>query len=170
MKLRKLKTEDAPLMLEWMHDDELVHYLRHDFAGNTIDDCILFITEAQDESESIHLAVADDNDEYMGTVSLKHIQKNTAEFGIVLRSCARGDGYAVFGMNEIIKYGYRTRGIDTVYWCVDPDNQRAVSFYEKYDHHGCEIPEEALGYTDDEKSRYLWYRVQRRMVSDEAPI
>ena len=43
MKLRKLQAKDALLMLEWMHDDTVVHYLREDFAAKTKDDCIRFI-------------------------------------------------------------------------------------------------------------------------------
>lgn len=167
MILRKLKVKDAPMMLEWMRDDNAVHYLRQDYSGKTLDDCICFITEAADESESIHLAIADDHDEYMGTASLKHIRNGRAELGIVLRTCAMGDGYGIFGMNEIMKYGYQTHGIDTVYWCVDPENQRAVRFYEKHGFHRFDDPEETVGYTDEEKRRYIWYQTQRKTVNNE---
>lgn len=161
MIIRKLRMQDAPLMLEWMHDDTLVHYLRADFAEKAIDDCIRFIIEAQDETKSIHLAVTDDSDEYMGTVSLKHIQKNTAEFGIALRACAMGKGYASYGMKMIMEYGYRNRRIDTAYWCVDSDNRRAVRLYEKHGFQKCKAPVQATEYTDEEKRKYIWYRVCR---------
>ena len=162
MLLRKLQIEDAPLMLEWMHDDTLVHYLREDFAGKTIDDCIKFISKAQDESESIHLAIADNSGVYLGTVSLKHIHNNTAEFGIVLRSCTIGKGYASLAMKDILEYGYRERRIDTVYWCVNPENKRALRFYDKHGCQKCQAPELASGYTDEEKIKYIWYRVEIR--------
>ena len=45
--------------------------LRGGFPTKTLDDCIKFIDEAQVETESIHLAIANDQDGYMGTVSLK---------------------------------------------------------------------------------------------------
>ena len=162
MKIRKLQVQDAPLMLEWMHDDVVVRYLRGNFAEKTKDDCTRFINESRNETESIHLAIVDDSDVYMGTVSLKHIQQNTAEFGIALRACAMGKGYASYGMKMIMEYGYKTRGIDTVYWCVAPENKRAVRFYEKHDYQRCEITEQSSGYTDEEKKKYIWYCVERR--------
>ena len=110
MRLRKLEIRDAPLMLEWMRDESVVCYFRKDFAKMTMDDCIDFIQRAQKETENIHLAIADDRDEYMGTVSLKQIRGNIAELGIALRAAAMGRGYALFGMNEIMEYGFRTRG------------------------------------------------------------
>ena len=161
MKLRKLRIEDAPFMLEWMRDETIVQYLRENFAEKTQEDCIRFINRSRDETESIHLAIGDDSDVYMGTVSLKHIQQNTAEFGIALRACAMGRGHALYGMKMIMEYGYRIRGIDSVYWCVDPENKRAVRFYEKHEYQRCEAPDQASEYTDEEKRRYIWYHVQR---------
>ena len=160
MRLRKLEIRDAPLMLEWMRDESVVCYFRKDFAKMTMDDCIDFIQRAQKETENIHLAVADDRDEYMGTVSLKQIRGNTAELGIALRAAAMGRGYARFGMNEIVEYGFRTRGISEIYWCVDPENRRAVRFYDENGYRRCEIPAQAVGYTEEEKRKYLWYCVQ----------
>ena len=160
MRLRKLEIKDAPLMLEWMQDQSVVRYFRKDFARRTMEDCLDFIRGAQRETENIHLAVADDRDEYMGTVSLKQIRGNMAELGIALRAAAMGRGYALFGMNEIMEYGYRTRGISGIYWCVDPENQRAVKFYDGNGYQRCEIPAQAVGYTEEEKRKYLWYHVQ----------
>ena len=53
----------------------------------------------------LHLAVANDNDAYMGTVSLKHIHDGTAEFAITVRACAMGKGYSQFGMVSILEIG-----------------------------------------------------------------
>ena len=36
MRLRKLQLKDAPLMLEWMHDESVVHDLHTDFASKSI--------------------------------------------------------------------------------------------------------------------------------------
>ena len=82
MKLRKLKLKDAPLMLEWMHDETVVENLHADFSSKTIDDCIKFIENSYDFSVNAHYAIASDEDVYMGTVSLKHINRdtNSAEF------------------------------------------------------------------------------------------
>ena len=162
MKLRKLCPKDAKMMLEWMHDDTTVRYFRERFAEKTLDDCMAFIDAAQDEVHSIHLAIVDDQNEYMGTVSLKNIQDDTAEFAIVLRECARGKGYASFAVKEILEYGYNSRGIESVYWSVDPANLRAVRFYEKHHCPRWKVLEHVQGYTDEEKAKYKWYRIERQ--------
>ena len=159
MKLRKLEMKDAPFMLEWMHDDSVVHNLRTDFASKTIEDCKQFIETAQDSSGNLHLAIVDENDEYMGTVSLKHITEDSAEFGITVRKCAMGKGFSKYGMVEIIKIGKKERGINKIYWCVDPSNHRAIRFYDKNDYKQVAAPNEANGYTEVEKNRYVWYEV-----------
>lgn len=130
MRLRKLEEKDAPLMLEWMHDDSVVHFMQADFASKTLDDCIKFIVTAQDTIENVHLAIVDDNDEYMGTVSLKDIHDESAEFAITIRKCAMGKGYSSWGMKEIIKKG-KSMGLDHIYWCVAKENSRAIKFYDK---------------------------------------
>ena len=161
MKLRRLKQEDAPLMLEWMHDDSVVHNLRTDFASKTIEHCKAFINAAQKDNENLHLAITDDADKYMGTVSLKHICNNVAEFGITVRKCAMGKGYSHFGMESIIDFGYNVHGIDYVYGCVDPANKRAVRFYDKNGYKRCKAPDAVPGYSEEEKENYIWYYVQK---------
>lgn len=162
MKLRKLKLEDAPLMLEWMHDDSVVHDLRTDFVAKTIDDCNAFIETARDDSESIHLAIVDENDEYMGTVSLKHIRSNSAEFGITIRKCAMGKGFSRFAMESIIQLGFKERGIKTIFWCVNPENKRAVRFYDKNGYQRCDAPDYSIGYTEEERNKFFWYSVENK--------
>ena len=82
MKLRKLELKDAELMLEWMHDKNVVEMLAQNFENKTIEDCKQFIRNAnEDESIFMHRAICNDQDEYLGTVSLKHINiqdKNAA--------------------------------------------------------------------------------------------
>ena len=74
MKLRKLELKDAPYMLEWMHDDNVVKYMMKDFKSMRVEDCETFIEKSIGDSKNLNLAIASD-DEYMGTVSLKHIDK-----------------------------------------------------------------------------------------------
>ena len=144
MYLRKLQLKDAPLMLAWMHDENVVGNLRGNFASKTIDDCICFIENSLSDS-NIHLAIASDEDEYMGTVSLKHIEDGSAEFAITVRSEAMGRGYSWFGIEAIIKKAFEELGLESVYWCVLRDNERAVRFYEKHGFHEIvDIPGKAL--------------------------
>ncbi len=133
MKLRKLQEKDAPLMLEWMHDESVVAKLAANFAAKTLADCQNFIAASQGDPENLHLAIADDADTYMGTVSLKHIDRaaGTAEFAITVRACAMGKGFSRFGMESILKMGVAELGLPAIYWCVSPANARAVRFYDK---------------------------------------
>lgn len=157
VKLRKLEIKDAPLMLEWMHDDSVVKNLKINFAEKTIADCEVFIIGSQEMTNHLHLAIVDENDEYMGTVSLKHIENAAAEFGIAVRRCAMGKGYSYYGMTEIIKYGKKNLNLNKIYWCVDPENGRAVRFYDKHGYSRINVPKEAQGYSDKEKERFIWY-------------
>lgn len=144
MYIRKLKIEDAPLMLSWMHDQCVVKDLHGDFLSKSLEDCERFIQWSLDgQNNNLHYAIASDNDEYMGTVSLKHIQNGNAEFAIAVRSVAMAKGYAWFGMQEILKIAFDQLKLSCVYWCVSRNNQRAIRFYDK--HHFKEtidVPEE----------------------------
>lgn len=169
MKLRQLELRDAPLMLEWMHDDSVVHNLSTNFASKTIQDCENFITAAAAESKQImagsdgnlHLSIVSDEDEYMGTVSLKHIDRETAtaEFAITVRKAAMSKGYSWHGMVEIIRIGFDELKLSSIYWCVSEKNERACHFYDKHKFHVVvDVPEKVV-------SRYesvpdlRWYAV-----------
>lgn len=129
--LRKLKQSDAPLMFEWMHDEDVVHFMKADFQHKTLSNCEEFIESAQDDRNNLHLAAVDDNDTYMGTVSLKNIDNDSAEFAITMRRAAMGKGYAAEAMKQIIDKGFNELGLEYIYWCVNPANKRAVRFYDK---------------------------------------
>ena len=144
MYLRELRIEDAPLMLAWMHDESVVGKLRGDFTNKTIDDCRSFIKNSITD-ENIHLAIASDTDEYMGTVSLKNIEDGSAEFAITVRKEAMSKGYSWFGMEEIIKKAFDELNLESVYWCVSRENERAVRFYDKHNFHEIiDVPEKVL--------------------------
>ena len=118
MLLRRLELKDAPLMLEWMHDKNVTNNLRTDFASKTLQDAEGFIRWSWDDRENVNLAIVPDEDEYMGTVSLKHIEDGSAEFAITVRAEAMGRGYSWFGMESIIEKAFNEYGLESVYWCV----------------------------------------------------
>ena len=160
MMLRKLQPKDAPHMLEWMHDPDCVENLQANFADKTLADCERFIETSQDTLETLNMAIVDDNDEYMGTVSLKHIdmQAKTAEFAIATRRCSMGKGFAAFGMKAIIEKGLYELGLNSIVWCVSPLNKRAVRFYDK---NGWQrVPANTVrtdGYTPEQVQSLIWY-------------
>ncbi len=159
MFLRKLELKDAPFMLSWMHDDTVTEMLRTDFAKKTLEDCKAFIENSWEDNNNLHFAIASDEDEYMGTVSLKSIESGSAEFAITVRAEAMGHGYAWFGMEEIIRKAFYEFDLESVYWCVSRDNARAVRFYDKHNfHEALDIPKGVLDRyegVDDLK----WYSV-----------
>lgn len=171
MNLRKLQQKDAELMLSWMHDDSVVHDLGTDFSKKTIDDCKNFIEYAQDETHDLHLAIIDDNDEYMGTTSLKHInrEKSYAEFAITVRKEAMGKGYSSYGMSEIIRKGHEELNLKNIYWCVNVKNKRAVRFYDKSGYMPTNnVPQEILDCYEDLTSGgevLRWYVTSRDIPS-----
>lgn len=162
MRLRKLEIKDAPLMLEWMHDPFVVENMQANFVEKTIDDCERFILSAQKTTDDIHLAIVDENDVYMGTVSLKHIINKSAEFAITVRRTAMGKGFSKFGMAEIIRVGLEKLKLDKIYWCVNPVNKRAVRFYDKNNYQRVSPDElNITGYSIEQIRDYYWYEVNK---------
>lgn len=153
-------------MLEWMHDDSVICGLRGNFKNKTLDDCITFINNSVNNEENIHFALVTDADEYMGTVSLKDIDRKeqNAEFAITVRKTAMGKGYSWYGMQEIIRKAFEEYGLFCVYWCVSAWNERAVKFYDK--HGFCRTTDISMNI----RSRYqdmndlLWYEVRKDSV------
>lgn len=166
MRLRNLEQKDASFMLEWMHDESVVQDMKTNFREKTIQDCEAFIQNSRDNTSDLHLAVVDDNDTYMGTVSLKHIKDGTAEFAITVRSCAMGKGYSNYAMKEIINKGFIDLGLDSIYWCVNPDNKRAVRFYDKNGYNRISHTQlEIRWYSTEEIQNYIWYQAIRNKRS-----
>lgn len=164
MRLRELNLKDAPLMYEWMHDVSVTEYLKTDFASKTLDDCCHFITTAIDTS-SINLAIVDEyTDEYLGTVSLKHIHDSSAEFAITLRSKAMGKGIGQNAMREILHIAFDEKNIKIVYWCVSQSNKRAIRFYDKNGYvRDNECKKLACNeYTEKELEDYIWYSLRKQ--------
>ena len=165
MKLRKLELSDAPLMLEWMHDKSIVEDLRTNFLSKTIEDCEAFIKKSWTDDKNVNLAIVDEDNIYMGTVSLKNIRENTAEFGITVRSIAMGKGYAIDAMKEVIRIAFEKLSLCEVYWCVSPENQRAVRFYDKNEFKRVQAKDLTTideGYTSEQINYYIWYQVQKK--------
>ena len=162
MKLRKLELKDAPLMLEWMHDKSVVEDLRTNFLSKTMEDCEYFIKCSWDDQNNENFAIVDDLDTYMGTVSLKNITKSSAEFGITVRSCAMGKGYSIWAMEEILRIAFESKGLQMIYWCVSPDNKRAVRFYDKNEFERVDAQDLDMitGYTQEQIDAYVWYLVK----------
>lgn len=164
MKLRKLEIKDAPLMLEWMHNRDVTLHMNRDFSKLSLSDCEKFINNSKLDKKNVHMAIADDTDEYLGTVSLKNIDsiKKNAEFGITIRKKAMGKGISFKAMKEIIEYGFEQLGLTSVYWCVLPENTRAVRFYDKNGFMRIRFEDLQIvtDYSVEFTSKLIWYLVK----------
>lgn len=130
--IRRLEKRDAPLMLEWMHDPDISAQFRYDFSAMTLEKAEDFI-EASFTEENQHFAIVDENDLYLGTISLKNIdrQNENAEYAVATRRCAHGTGIAGCATEELLRYAFHTLGLHKVYLNVLEENRRANRFYEK---------------------------------------
>ena len=168
MYLRDLNIKDAPLMHEWMQDNDVVNFLRGNFKEKTIEDCFKFIEDSKNKENNINLAICSDEDEYMGTVSLKNIDRKeqSAEFAITIRKSAMGKGFSWYGMKEIINRAFSQYNLESVYWCVSKKNKRAVRFYDKHNfHEAIDIPDNIL-IRYKELDDLKWYSVLKGDVLD----
>lgn len=143
--LRRLRKEDAPFMLEWMHDAEIQSVFAKDMASITIEQALTFISSADVPSDEdrdisqwagkdIHFAIAsNESDEYLGTISLKNINlKNCdAEYAISTRQSVHGTGAAAEATNLLLKKAFDVYELHRVYLNVLSENKRAMHFYEK---------------------------------------
>lgn len=159
MHLRRLELKDAPLMLEWMHDKSVTENLKTDFSSKKKVDVEKFIKSSWSDKGNLNLAVVSEEDEYMGTVSLKHIENGSAEFAITVRDKAMSHGYSWAGMKSILEKAFNELGLECVYWCVSRKNARAVRFYDKHNfHEAIDIPQRILDRYND-MDDLKWYSV-----------
>lgn len=132
MKLRELKEKDAESILEWMQYPESKDIFAKDFNKFTLEEVKKFIKRKNNEQE-MNFACVNDEDEYLGTVSLKNIDKknSNAEYAISFLKKAQGTGAAKFATQEILRVAFNDLGLKKVYLNVLNTNQRAIKFYEK---------------------------------------
>ncbi len=130
--LRKLEEKDVPFMLEWMHDEETKEIFQANFAAMSEDDVKTFIADSFCNTDQ-HFAIINETDEYLGTISLKNIDKKNrnAEYAISTRKKARGTGANTEATKLLLEYAFYELGLHRVYLCVLLSNARAKRFYEK---------------------------------------
>ena len=85
------------------------------------------------DGENQNFAFVNDEDEYLGTISLKHISHDNdkAEYAVVARKCAQGTGAAKKATEELLEYAFTELALHKVYLSVLEENIRAQKFYEK---------------------------------------
>lgn len=157
MRLRELNLKDAEYMLEWMHDPNVSECLGKDFKSMTIDNCKAFIESACSDDDNRHYAIVDDNDEYMGTISLKEIDRvnKRAEYAISCRTKAIGQGFAVSATKELFRIAKDELGLSLIYLNVYKTNIRAQKMYQKVGFINIPKPE----FIEENDDRLIWFEV-----------
>lgn len=158
--LRPLEEKDAPGMLEWMTDPEIVCFFRFDAGAVTLESCCSFIAEANRRADCRHYAIVDAADTYLGTISLKDITEADAEYAISTRSCAHGTGASMTATKEILRIAFQELGLKRVYLNVLADNGRANAFYRKTGFRFVRTEENAVTIRGQEKD-LNWYEIER---------
>ena len=106
--LRALRDEDVDGMLEWMHDPEIAKLFSQDFLSVDKRKALAFIESSHNASDSMHFAISGDDDEYLGTVSLKGIGDvaGAAEYAIATRRHAHGTGIAMKATFDLLRIAF----------------------------------------------------------------
>ncbi|MDK2907091.1 hypothetical protein X928_05385 [Petrotoga miotherma DSM 10691] len=134
IKLRPLKLTDADYMKEFTEDEDISRNLLFTRYPFPTENMISFIKTSWEDKRNIHYAIANENDEYIGTISLKnisYIDKN-AEYAIVTRKKYWGLNVASLATDKILNYGFYTLNLNKIYLNVLSSNLRAIRFYKKY--------------------------------------
>ncbi|MBQ9926570.1 MAG: GNAT family N-acetyltransferase [Lachnospiraceae bacterium] len=138
VELRELRETDAEKMIEWMLDPQIKRSFLKEMSKYTLEDARQFCREAIMAKDSchngnIHMAIVNEDDEYLGTISLKNIDRinQSAEFAIALREKARGKGIGVKASERLLDIGFGEMGLHRIYLTVFADNEAAIRLYEK---------------------------------------
>ncbi|SFT33137.1 diamine N-acetyltransferase [Lachnospiraceae bacterium XBD2001] len=136
VRLRHLQEKDAPLMLEWMHDEQVLKGLQKNFMQMSLQDAISFIQSVSyemSEGNSLHYAIADEADTYLGTISLKDIDLSAkhAEYAITMRSTFHGKGIGTAASRLLLEKAFVELGLERVFLTVLADNDHAKHMYER---------------------------------------
>ena len=147
-------------MLEWMTDPSITCFFRFDAAAVTLDSCRSFIAHSGSRPDCRHYAIADGQDRYLGTISLKDIADGAAEYAISTRGCAHGTGAAMAATRQILQIAFEELGLRRVYLNVLAENGRANAFYRKAGFRFVREEKEAVTIRG-EKKNLNWYEIER---------
>ena len=134
IRLRELEEKDCDYILEWMNDREITGNLKLSDLHIQRKDILNFIENSINDSSNMHFAIVSEDDEYLGTISLKNINKKdeNAEYAIVLRKTAIGMNIARHATDLVLNKAFSELKLSKIYLTVTSGNTRAVKFYQKY--------------------------------------
>jgi diamine N-acetyltransferase len=133
IKLREIYLEDSEYILDMINDKEISKnfvFTRYPYSKENI---INFIKNSWNNKEDIHYAISNEDNDYIGTISLKNINyiDRNAEYAIILRKEYWGTNISKLATLRILEYGFKTINLNKIYLNVLSTNIRAIKFYEK---------------------------------------
>ena len=131
--IRKLDLKDAEAMITCLKDSDVNYFMNIDGSKMVSTDCQEYIKKSWDDEKNYHFAIVDENDNWIGTISLKNIDKlaKQVEYASITSSSVHGKGYAFTATKEIIEYGFEKLGLNRIYLNVVDENIKANKFYQK---------------------------------------
>jgi diamine N-acetyltransferase len=131
--LRALKPEDASGMLEWLNDFSISQYFTFAYKQHDLESVYQYIYEANHEDKHHHYAIANEQDQYLGTISLKNIDQvnGHAEYAIAIRKSFHGQGIGEKASRILLELAKVELKLHKVYLSVLTNNQAAIHLYEK---------------------------------------
>jgi diamine N-acetyltransferase len=134
VKLRELRLEDIDAMYEFIEDEEIALNFVFTRYPSSKEGLSKFITNSWGNHNDVHFAITNEENEYVGTVSLKNINyvDRNAEYAIALRKTFWGKNYAFEATKLIIEYGFNRINLHKIYLNVLSSNIRANKFYQKF--------------------------------------
>ena len=133
MVLRELEIKDASTMSQTLNDADVNRYMNIGEKPTSIETCIDFINNSHRDEHNKHFAIVDEDDSWVGTISLKNIdfKVKQAEYAIITSSRVHGKGYAFKATEELLEYAFKVLKLQRVYLNVTTQNVRANKFYTK---------------------------------------
>lgn len=134
MQLMDLSLNHADGMYRLFQDKNVVDFIYREYAGISRIEVKSVIQNKVENSDEIHKVIMNDENEFVGIVSLTNINKTeeTAELLISVSSNFFTKGYAWYGVCEILKYAFNFLNLRGIYWCVSNRNPRALQFFNKH--------------------------------------
>ena len=123
--LRRLELLDAEPMLKWMLEPEIYRNMQYDPQEQNIEKCKDFMRQGWIDKENLHLAIASESGEYLGTVSLKNIDRknSNAELAIAISPASMGKGISTVALLKIMEIAFVNLDLNKVYLYVTSDNE-----------------------------------------------
>ena len=130
--MRQLELKDASRMMAALNDKDVTSNMRVGLHTFTLQECEDFIINEKNNPNTKNFAIVDDEDNWLGTVSLKDIHNSEAEYAILTAREAHGKGYAQKATKEILQYAFNELKLKKVFLFVSASNVRANKFYQKF--------------------------------------